>query len=131
MTELDIVIRSLKKMAKPGSYIVAIEPIDVNPIVQLLRWIRGKVDSSYSEEQHFFSVDELVDLFTSNNMTIISVKYHGIFAKPLSTVVLKPQFIFIPISRLFMKLDNQIERYLPWLMKKIAWDVVITAHFPH
>ena len=131
MTELDIVLSSFKKMAKPGSYIIAVEPIDVNPFVQLLRWIRGKIDSSYSEEQHFFSVDELIDLFASNGLSNISVKYHGIFSKPLSTVVLKPQFIFIPISRLFMKLDNQIERYLPWLMKKIAWDVVITAHFPH
>ena len=131
MTKLDIVLSSLKKMAKHGSYIVAIEPIDVNPFVQLLRWIRGKIDSSYSDEQHFFSVDQLINLFASNGLSNISVKYTGIFAKPLSTVVLHPQFIFIPISRLFIKLDNLIEKYFPWLMKKMAWDVVITARFPH
>ena len=62
MTEIDVVMESLKRIAKPGAYFVALEPQRGNPIVQLMRWLRGKIDRSYSESQRYFNRKELYDL---------------------------------------------------------------------
>ncbi len=130
MTQLDEIMTALKRIAKPGAVFIAIEPIDVNPIVQLLRWIRGKVDPSYSEEQHFFSSKELKDLMIKNQLCNISLQYFGLFSKPFAEVIIYPQFIFKHVSRLFVKIDNIIDKLCPIILKFSAWDVIVRAKFP-
>ena len=130
MTELDRIMMKLKKIAKPGAIFIAIEPIDVNPIVQLLRWVRGKVDSSYSEEQHFFSSKELKELMTKNKLEDVSLEYVGLFTKPFTEVIFSPQFIIKPLSRIFVALDNVIQAFCPFILRFLAWDIIVKAKFP-
>jgi len=130
MTQLDEIMTALKRIAKPGAVFIAIEPIDVNPIVQLLRWVRGNVDPSYSEEQHFFSSKELKDLMIKNQLCNISLQYFGLFSKPFAEVIMYPQFIFKHVSRLFVKIDNIIDKLFPIILRFTAWDIIVRAKFP-
>jgi SAM-dependent methyltransferase len=103
MTGLPEVFNSLKAIAKSGAYIIAIEPQRANPIVQFLRWFRGILDRSYSEEQHYFSKSELHKLFDDNGLIEIETKYQGYLTPPFAQVILKPQAIFYPLAKIAMR----------------------------
>ena len=47
MTDFDEIFRVFKKVAKPGANLVAIEPQRENPLIQLLRKIRMKINPGY------------------------------------------------------------------------------------
>jgi len=128
--DLDTLMKSLKGVAMPGAYFVAREPHRMNPVVQFLRWIRKKVDASYSKEQRFFKPSELVDLLKRNNFEDISYKFIGFFSTPLGEVVLKPQWFFLRVSKLAILVDSLFDKILPNFLKFISWDVVVRAKFP-
>lgn len=130
MTELDKVFNSLKAIAKPEAYLVAIEPQRANPLVQIMRWIRGKIDKSYSEEQHYFSRSELYNILKDNGMIDVETEYQGYFTPPLAQVILNPQFIFYPLAILCVQIDKCLDRFLPGFMKFLSWNIVIRAKFP-
>ena len=130
ITDLDILMKSLKSVAMPGAYFVAREPHRMNPIVRFLRWIRKKVDASYSEEQHFFKPSELVDLLKRNDFEDISCKFIGFFSTPFGEVILKPHWLFLRISKLTVLIDSFLEAILPHFLKSMSWDVVVRAKFP-
>lgn len=130
ITELDAVMTSIKNVAKPGAYFVAIEPHRMNPFVQLLRRIRKRIDSSYSEEQRFFKPSELVDLLEKNGFEDISYKFHGFISTPFGEVILKPQWLFSRISQAAVFFDSVLDRILPTFLKFMSWNVIIRARFP-
>jgi SAM-dependent methyltransferase len=130
ITDLDILMKSLKSVVMPGAYFVAREPHRTNPIVRFLRWIRKKVDASYSEEQHFFKPSELVDLLKRNDFEDISCKFIGFFSTPFGEVILKPHWLFLRISKLMVLIDSFLEAILPHFLKSMSWDVVVRAKFP-
>lgn len=130
LTNPDALMKSLKKAAKPGAHFVAIEPHRMNPLVQMLRAIRKKVDSSYSSDQCFFKPAELIDLLQRNGIENVSYKYHGFFATPFGEVILKPQWLFANVSRLTVSIDSLLDKILPRCMKRMSWCVIVRATFP-
>lgn len=129
-TELDQVLESLKKKAQPGAYFIAVEPQRGNPLIQLLRFVRGKIDSTYSEDQRFFTKEELLSLFMQHGFTDIEFEYQGYFSPPFAQIILQPQLIFFQLSRIAVGLDRVLDRILPESMKIISWNIIIRARFP-
>lgn len=130
VTELDTMMESLKHIAKPEAYFVAIEPHRLNPIVQFMRWIRKKVDKSYSEDQIFFKPSELVDLLNRNGFEEISYRFDGFFSTPFGEVILKPQWLFSRISKAAVFIDSMLDKILPNFLKFMSWSVIVRAKFP-
>lgn len=130
MTELDLVMKSLVGIAKPGAFIVAIEPQNANPFIRGMRWVRGFLDSTYSREQLFFSREYLRDLFSAAGITDLAVDYQGFFSTPFAEVVMVPQALFIPLSRRASSLDRWLQGNLPPALKKFSFNIVVTGRFP-
>ena len=130
MTEIDIVMESLKRIAGPGAYFVALEPQRGNPIVQLLRWLRGKIDRSYSESQRYFNRKELYDLMVENGMIDIETAFQGYLSPPLAQVVFQPQFLFAPLSSMIIWVDKFLDLCLPNFLRIFSWNIVVRCRFP-
>ncbi len=125
MTELDLVMDSLCRLARPKGFILAIEPQNANPLIQVMRRVRGWVDKSYSQDQVFFSRDELIDLFQRNGVRNLSFDYLGYFSTPLAEVVLYPQFFFSPLSRVAAGFDSWLINHLPEKLRKFSFKLAI------
>ncbi|HUU27574.1 MAG TPA: class I SAM-dependent methyltransferase [archaeon] len=129
MTELDEVIQSLTRMAKPGASLIAIEPQRKNPLLQLMRHIRGLVDSSYSKEQSYFTGQELKNLFQKHGLTDISISYYGFISPPFAEIIFQPQALAIPLSRLAVACDRWLDSNLPGSLKILSFGLIIRGKF--
>jgi SAM-dependent methyltransferase len=129
MTDMDEVFRSLKRYAKPGTVLVAVEPQRGNPLIQLLRFIRGRMDGDYSEEQHFFSKEELAALFQRNGLQDVELRYHYYLTPPFAQVVFQPQAIFEPLSRLAVRGDRWLGRKMPAFLQPLSFNLIATGQF--
>lgn len=130
MTDLNRVFDSLKKLAGTGARFIALEPQRANPIVQCLRWLRGRLDLSYSDQQQYFTRRDLYKLLNDNGLKDIEIKYQGFFSPPFAQVILRPQLIFVPLAHIAVFLDKLLDKLLPEFMKFLSWNVVIRARFP-
>jgi hypothetical protein len=98
------------------------EPQKGNPLIQILRFIRKKLDRSYSEDQIFFSKNELKTIFQKNGFKIENIKYQGYFSTPFAQIIIKPSFIFNTISFIAIQIDKFIQRYLN---NPLSWNIQI------
>ncbi len=129
MTGLDEVVDKLAQLAKPGAKCVVIEPQNGNPLIQLMRWIRGKIDREYSTEQLFFSEEELVSLLTRNGVSDLEIAYQGFLTPPFAQVVLNPQALFVPLSRLAVRIDDWLAQHLRGPLQKLSFNIVLIGTF--
>ena len=130
ITELDKVMELLKRLAKPGAYFVAIEPYRGNPLVQLLRRGRTIIDRSYSDDQRYFSRQEIRELLLKHDMAEIGIYHQGFFSPPFAQVILRPQWLSVALSRLAIALDKLCDKFCPKMLKKLSWNIVIRFRFP-
>jgi len=130
MTELDKVMEILKRLAKPGAYFVAVEPYRGNPLVQLLRWVRTIIDRSYSNDQRYFSRQEIRELLSEHDMAEIAICHQGFLSPPFAQVILKPQWLAVPLARLAVALDKSCDKFCPKMLKRLSWNIVIRCRFP-
>lgn len=129
MDDLNSVMQSLKRIAKPNAYFMAREPHRGNPFFQVVRKIRMKIDKSYSSNQVFFSELELITLLKENNFSEIGVQYQDYFKTPFAQIVFKPQWIFLPLSRLSIIMDKILDVLLFGFLKRASWNIVIFGKF--
>lgn len=129
MTDLNQVVLYLRTVAKPNGWLVAIEPSGSNPIVQLLRKLRTKVDTKYSVDQRYFSKKELILLLKSAGFRDIIITGQGFFSPPFAQVIMRPQWLFYPLSRFFTLIDKFLDTHLSKSFKFLSWNYVIQARF--
>jgi len=129
VTELGSVMESLAWLAKPGAKLIAIEPQRGNPVVQMMRWIRIKVDSNYSPDQHFFSRAEVDRLLIDHGLKDIDLEYQGFLTPPFAQVGIRPQWIFGPLSSLARGLEPVVEAVLQGPLGILSWNIVAYARF--
>jgi SAM-dependent methyltransferase len=129
MTELDEVMESLVRIARPGAYLVVIEPQNGNPILQLMRWVRGKMDPSYSCDQIYFSEQDLTDLFRGHGISDLSIDFQGFLSTPFAQVVLFPQVLSTPLSRAASRIDPWLADSLPGPLKRLSFNIVIIGRY--
>jgi len=130
MTDLDTVFETARRIAKPGARVIALEPQSGNPLVQGLRWVRTKVDSGYSADQHFFAAEEFRAILDGAGLRDIDVRFQSYLTQPFATVVLSPQFLFDPLSRLATALEPAVERLCAGPLARLSWLICAHARFP-
>jgi ubiquinone/menaquinone biosynthesis C-methylase UbiE len=129
MTQLERVLGSLIRIAKPRAYLVAVEPQNGNPVIQAMRYVRGIVDSAYSRQQVFFSESELKALFERMGITVVSVAFQGFLTPPFAQVVIQPQVLSVPVSRFAVLADLWLDTHLPTPLKKLSFNIVMVGRF--
>ena len=129
MTELDEVMESLVRIARPGAYLVVIEPQNGNPLLQLMRWVRGKIDPSYSSDQIYFSERDLTDLFRGQGINDLFIDFQGFLSTPFAQVVLFPQVLSTPLSRAASRIDLWLASSLPGPLKRLSFNIVMIGRF--
>ncbi len=129
MTELDEVMASLVRMARPGACFVVIEPQNGNPLIQLLRWLRGTMDPSYSSDQIYFSERDLTDLLRGHGIRDLLVEFQGFLSPPFAQVVLFPQALFAPLSRAASRTDLWLASALPNPLKRLSFNIIVRGRF--
>lgn len=130
MIELETVLESLVGIAKPNARLVVIEPQNGNPFLQMLRRFRMFIDNSYSDEQIFFSEKDLKDLFARHGINDLLIDYQGYFSPPFAQVILRPQFIFVPLSHVAWGIDAWLQTSrLPSSLKYLSFNIVMIGRF--
>lgn len=129
-TEINLVLRSIATIAKPGSFFVAIEPQSKNPIIQFLRFVRTKIDHDYSADQHFFTGQEVRELLERHKFTDIDISYQGYFSPPFAQVIIPPQALVKYLSYFSIWLDRLCDKFLPEPLRFLSWNIIIRAKFP-
>lgn len=130
MVEIDNVLSKCREMLKPGGYLVANEPQPGNPVVQGLRKIRTKVDTSYSDEQEFLSAEYLRDMYSQAGFTAIRTVPQGYFSTPFAEVILRPQAVFSLLSKTACALDRVLESGTGKLLGRMSWNVIACGRAP-
>jgi SAM-dependent methyltransferase len=129
IADLDTVMGRLTELARPGGFLVVVEPQRGNPLIQVMRWVRCRLDPAYSRDQVFFSVRELLDLFGRHGVGDPSVQYVGFFSTPFAEVILRPAWLFLPLSRLATSVDRWLGRHLPSWLGWLSFKVVVRGRF--
>jgi SAM-dependent methyltransferase len=130
MPDLDTVMTCLRRLAKPGAWFVAREPQNGNPFIQSMRWLRGRLDGDYSTEQQFFSETQIRELCRRHGLQQVDVSLQGFFIPPFAQVILNPQAISVPLSRLANHLDHTLNTYLPRPLRRLSFNLVVIGRFP-
>ncbi len=130
MTDIPCVVRTLRRFAKSGAWFVAREPQRGNPIVQALRWLRMRLDASYSRAQIFFTRQELVDVLRAAGLRDVDVRFQGFLTPPMAQVVLKPLWLTVPLARLLVTLEGIMEKAMVGPLARLSWNVAAYARFP-
>jgi cyclopropane fatty-acyl-phospholipid synthase-like methyltransferase len=128
-TELEKVFSAITSVMKDGGRLIAIEPQRENPFVQLLRFIRTKIDKNYSSDQYYFTGDEFKKLLLDHGFSDVEIQYQGFFSPPFAQVALYPQAIFRPLAQCAVLLDRLCDKFLPTILKRMSWNIVARAQF--
>jgi len=123
----DALMSEVLRIAKPGAAFICVEPHRGNPIIQGLRKIRAKVDSHYSDQQHFFARRELSDLLSRYDIGDLKLHYFTLLSQPFAQVILNPQFCTVPLSHLACALDPFLERLLVGELGRLTWQIAVTG----
>jgi SAM-dependent methyltransferase len=130
MTDIVEVMQCLRRLAKPGAWLIAREPQRANPFIQALRKLRMQLDPSYSRQQHFFTRGEIVSLFEAGGLKSIEARYQGFLTPPMAQVVLNPQAIFAPLARVVVFLEGGAERLMIGPLAALSWNIAVYGRFP-
>jgi len=129
MTDMKEIFDVFKRVAKEDCDLVAIEPQRENIFIQSLRKIRMKINKGYSSKQHFYTKIEMYEILEKLNVKEPCVEYSSYLTQPFAQVVLKPQFIFVPLVKLVIKLESLVEKIIPKRFKKLSWCINVYCKF--
>lgn len=130
MTELELVMRSLAAIARPGAFIIAIEPQRANPLIAVMRGLRKRLDRAYARDQVSFSRDDLQGLFSRQGIYELCFRWQGLFSTPFAEVPFSPQALAVSLGRLAGTIDHELQKRAPGLMKRLAFNIVVSGRFP-
>ena len=125
------VLRNLLPMLKPGAPILCNEPSRSNPIIQLLRRCRTKIDPAYSDDQAVYRPKELTRLFAQAGFVNIHIRPQGFFSTPFAEVPSRPVRVFSILARMSCFFDRMLARNAPMVLRPLAWNLVVRAHRPN
>lgn len=129
ITNLNAVFDNLKRLAKKNALFIAIEPNRSNPLIQFLRYIRGKIDSSYSGDQHFYSRLELEHLMKENGFRDYKIRGEAYFSTPFAEIIMPWQTVSVNLSRIAVSIDRFLDNNLPSFFHYLCWNLVVRARF--
>jgi SAM-dependent methyltransferase len=127
MPEPALVLSGLRDLLAPRGVVVVNEPQRGNPAVSALRWMRKRVDPSYSADQVEFSEPEICELFASAGLEARCFA-QGIFSTPFAETRPLPPVASLALSRVATAIDPWLERAMNGgLLRRLAWNVAVVG----
>ena len=121
------ILVQLRQLLTPAGIVVVNEPQRGNPGISALRWIRKRVDSSYSPDQVEFSEDELRELFERSGYDVETYP-QGLLSTPFAETQPFPPVVSLMLSRFATRLDPTLERILQTSpARRLAWNAVVVG----
>ena len=120
MTELSQVFVNINDALKPGGKCIIVEPHRGGLFLNTLRNIRKIIDSSYDETQFFFKKGELEKL-VPENFELLEQKFFGFLLPYFAHFPLKPKFLFMPLLKLSIYLDDKFFNKFQNVLKNYLW----------
>lgn len=122
-------LRTARRLLRPGGYVAANEPQPANPVVQLARALRKRIDSTYSEDQCTLSCRQLRSLYEAAALEQIRIVPQGLLSTPFAEVPAPAQWLSAPVSRLACRADRVLERPAA-LARRLSWNLVAVGRRP-
>lgn len=122
--DMQGILSQVVAFLKPGGVLVANEPQSSNPLIQGMRTVRTKLDSSYSDDQIQLRPQDLKKFYESVGLKEIQIFGQGYFSTPFAEVILKPTWLFYPITRVSIFFDQLIQKNLKNIKKIMGWNIV-------
>ncbi len=130
MVDIPLSLKVCRDLLKPGGVIAVNEPQDANLLVRFVRKLRSKYDNTYSSDQEELDRKELENLFIEAGFSEISVRPQGFFSTPFAEVMLKPSFIFLPLSHISAWIDRFIEKLFGRILRGLSWNIIVKGKRP-
>lgn len=128
MEDMAYALQIMNSLVKPGGSLVVNEPQAANIFFHILRKVRAKTNSdSYSDEQEELIPTLLINLFEKAGLKNIEAMPQGFFSTPFAEVILRPNFLFNPLSMLACKIDKFLEKYFKGVLKLGAWNLIVVG----
>lgn len=125
------ILAQLRALLTPAGIVVVNEPQRGNPGISALRWIRKRVDSSYSPDQVEFSEGELRELFERSGYDVQSYP-QGLLSTPFAETQPFPHVVSRMLSRFATRLDPALERIMQGSpARRLAWNAVVLGRPGH
>lgn len=125
MTDIDSVLHKCKSLLNPGGYLVANEPQPDNPLIHGMRRLRAKLDSGYSAEQEELTSAFVIGEYEKAGFREVASVSQGYISTPFAEVVLKPQFLFHPLSKVACGFDRFVESKGASRVSRLAWNTIV------
>ena len=129
VSDFEALFNNLRKSAKPGAFLVALEPAGSNPFLEFMRWARKKMDPLYSADQRAFSVREIKEILTQNGFKDIEITPFGLFHPPFAQIVLPLGSLGKWLAHGAVKLDRFLDQVIPQGLRWMCWNLRIIARF--
>lgn len=112
---------NIQSYSKESTLIIFLEPHSNNKLFQIARYIRAKIDKSFTEDQNFFNPEKLNSKLKDYGFDVIKNEYYGFLTPAFSEVSFPPEFIFRQFAKLFIMLDKFLYKFLPKGILKYSW----------
>ena len=127
LEDIPAAVEKVRSLLKPGGYLVVNEPQPDNPLVSFLRFIRKRVDHSYSGDQRELRKQEIETFFLNAGFTEVRSFPQGFLSTPFAEVPLEPGFLFHPIIIAACHTDRALEMLPRALMAPLAWNSIVVG----
>ena len=123
-------LRKIGRLLKPGGILAVNEPQSGNPFIGLLRALRKRVDSGYSDDQCTLSIQSLTNLLSTAGLEVNDVRPQGFLSTPFAEVVMPLPSIAAKVSKVACWIDRLLERAIPNRLIWLSWNLVAVATKP-
>ncbi len=123
LSDPDETVQAIAECVRPGGWFALNEPSSHNPLINLARRIRKRVDNDFSEEQVSLSRRELTEVLQRNGFDSVETWGQGILSTPFAEVVM-PQWFSVPAGLLACLFDSAVERVAPRAVQLASWNLV-------
>jgi SAM-dependent methyltransferase len=131
LPEPDRAVAHMRDWLRPGGWFLANEPQSGNPLVQLARRYRKRVDHTYSDEQEELSRQEFARLLTQAGLQNVKVIPQGLLSTPFAETVAPVQPLARRAAALACRADAVVERFMRPLLYRLAWNLIAVGQRPH
>jgi SAM-dependent methyltransferase len=127
MPDPTATLARLRTLLSPGGAVVVNEPQRGNPAVSALRWVRKRVDPSYSSDQVEFSEGDLRQVFDRAGYSVRMIG-QGVASTPFAETQPLPEPLSLAFARLATRLDAGLEDHLSeTAARRLAWNLIAVA----
>ncbi len=120
MTDLKQTVHNVNDILKVGGIFIIVEPHRGGFFINTLRNIRKVIDPSYDETQFFFRKGEIEKL-VPQNFKLIDREFFGFLLPYFAHFPLKPRFLFMPLLKLSIYLDDKFFNKFQNVLKNYLW----------